>query len=74
MNSHRDTGWGAICIVALGLLLMGVAVTHHWREIAAIDGSVGPVLALLIDGPPALGLMYAGYHFARSDLEDTHVA
>ena len=54
-------------LFVVGATLFLFAVVHHAREYAAIGG-VGPMLALLLDGVPALVLAYGGYRLAGTDL------
>jgi PAS domain S-box-containing protein len=54
--------------VSFGALLFVIAVVHHATELYAIDGLVGPIVALILDGTPALGLVYAGYWLTGTDL------
>lgn len=55
-----------LTVVGIGLFLF--ALTYHVREAQALGSVVGPLLAFLLDGVPALGLAYAGYWLPRSDL------
>ncbi|RDI70544.1 sensor histidine kinase [Halopelagius longus] len=57
-------------IAALGALLFLSAVIHHSFEILRIDEFVGPIAALLVDGLPALGIVYAGYWLSKTDLTE----
>lgn len=68
MVSHPIQAKSPYFIVIFGALLSVIAVVHHVTELYAIDGLVGPVIALIIDGPPALGLAYAGYWLTGTDL------
>ncbi|WP_323675200.1 ATP-binding protein [Halorubellus sp. PRR65] len=61
---HRSTGF----VLVLGATLFLIAVAHHAREYVALGGGVGPVVALLLDGLPALALAYGGYRLAGSGL------
>lgn len=44
------------------------ALVHHTAEFYALNKLVGPLIAVLLDGLPALGLIYAGYWLAGTDL------
>ncbi|MFC7166086.1 ATP-binding protein [Halospeciosus flavus] len=59
-------------VVIGGLLLFLVAAVHHGQEIFTIGSVAGPVVALLVDGLPALGLAYAGYWLAENDSSPTN--
>lgn len=69
-----DRQWSRepVLIVGLGGTLFLIAAVHHGLEIAALDGSAGPILALALDGIPALGIVYAGYRLAGTDLAATY--
>jgi len=54
--------------VAFGSLLLVAAVAHHARELVVLDERFGPVLALLLDGAPAVVLVYAGVQLSRTEL------
>jgi len=56
-------------LVGLGATLCAVAVSHHVTEFLAIPGSGGPLLALGLDGLPALGLTVAGYRLMGTDVK-----
>ncbi len=58
----------AALLVALGVTLFGVALAWHGREIVEIGAVVGPGAALVVDGTPALALVYVGYRVDGSDL------
>lgn len=58
----------SLLIVAMGVGLAVLAVVTHVREFSALDGSIGPLIALLVDGVPALALAYAGYWLSTTDL------
>ena len=49
---------------------MLAAVTHHWREVTAIGLTVEPMVALVIDGGLAAGIVYGGWRLRRADLAD----
>ncbi|MGQ3412879.1 sensor histidine kinase [Natrinema sp. LN54] len=56
-------------IVGLGVTLFLIAVAHHTREFFVLNRGIGPVAAILLDGPLALGLVYAGYRFSDADFD-----
>jgi signal transduction histidine kinase len=58
----------SLLLVATGVGLAAVAVVTHTRELAALNGLLGPLIALAVDGVPALGLAYAGYWLSTTDL------
>jgi len=58
-------------VVALGAVLFCISVSYHAVEYLALDGSAGPLLALLLDGGPALAVVYFGYRLSESELS-TH--
>jgi signal transduction histidine kinase len=66
----RDSTWNRspVVIVGIGATLFLVAVLHHAREYAALGGGIGPPVALLLDGLPALALAYGGYRLSGTDL------
>lgn len=55
-------------VAAVGIALLLLAVGHHVTELAAVDDPVGPAVSLLLDGLPALALVYAGYRLSGTDL------
>jgi signal transduction histidine kinase len=57
-----------LLIAGFGTALFLTAVAHHASELAALDGVTGPLVAFLLDGTPALGVVYAGYRLSRADL------
>lgn len=65
----RETTWNRspTVVVAIGATLFLVAVVHHAREYAALGGGIGPPVALLLDGLPALALAYGGYRLSALD-------
>ena len=68
MNPDRTRARSPLLIVAAGTVLLVTAVAHHGREVAAVGGVAGPVLALALDGTPALALAYGGHRLSRADL------
>jgi signal transduction histidine kinase len=66
----RETTWSRSpsVILGIGATLLFVAVRHHTREYAALNGGVGPIVALLLDGLPALALAFGGYRLSDVDL------
>jgi hypothetical protein len=67
MNADRVRRRSPFVLSGVGALLFVTAIVHHVRETLVLNGLVGPALALLLDGVPALGLVYAGYQLSRSD-------
>jgi len=68
--NDRESGRTAPLVVAgLGALLLLAAVVAHARELTVLDSLAGPSIALLLDGLPALGLVYAGYWLSGTDLD-----
>ncbi|PCR90844.1 ATP-binding protein [Natrinema ejinorense] len=57
----------ALLVGAFGTALFLLAVGHHATELSTHDG-IGPILAVLLDGTPALGLVFVGYWLSASDL------
>jgi signal transduction histidine kinase len=47
--------------MGVGVSLFLFAIGHHVREYLLLEGLVGPAIALVLDGLPALGIAYAGY-------------
>lgn len=68
MNHGQQWSIDSLFISGLGVVLFLVAVVHHGLELTALNGLVGPFLALVLDGIPALGIVYAGYRLMDSDL------
>lgn len=68
MNYHRLGTLSPYLIQGFGAALFLIAVVHHGTEFYALNGLVGPLVAVLLDGLPALGLVYAGYWLAGTDL------
>jgi signal transduction histidine kinase len=58
----------SLLVSGFGSALIFIAVVHHAIEFATIDDSLGPLLAVLLDSVPALGLVYAGYWLSNTDL------
>ena len=69
MNTRRRWGIGPLAIGLAGALLAATATVHHVGEAATLGTLRGPLIALLIDGLPALALVYAGYRLQRTDLD-----
>lgn len=65
---ERQWSREAVLITAVGVALFLVAVVHHGLELAALNGLIGPILALVLDGIPALAIVYAGYRLTGTDL------
>ena len=59
---------GSLAILSLGTTLFLAAAVHHTREFYALGELLGPFLAFLLDGLPALGIVYGGWYLARTDL------
>ncbi|MFB6220299.1 MAG: ATP-binding protein, partial [Halolamina sp.] len=68
MDSRRVKKKSPQFIGVFGAVLFLVALVHHATEITSVDGFVGPLIAFLLDGFLALGLVYAGYWLAGTDL------
>jgi PAS domain S-box-containing protein len=66
--SHRLKTRSPYLIIGFGAVLFFITVVHHVSELYTIDGFVGPLVALLLDGLLALGLVYAGYWLDRTEL------
>lgn len=69
---NRQWSSESVLIIGLGSTLFLVAVVHHGLELATLNGLVGPILALALDGIPALGIAYAGYRLAGSNVSAKH--
>ncbi len=54
-------------IMLLGVGLFLLALAHHIQELFALNNSIGPAIALVLDGVPALGLLYGGYRLDQSE-------
>lgn len=61
----------SLLVVALGAVLFSISVSYHAGEFLALGGSAGPLIALLLDGGPALAVAYFGYRLAGTELS-TH--
>jgi PAS domain S-box-containing protein len=68
MLSRRAQEISPYLILSFGVALFVIAVVHHVTEVSAVDRLVGPAVALAVDGPPALGLAYAGYRLTGTGL------
>lgn len=68
MLADRLGARSPLVVVAVGAVLFLSAALQHSQEILALDGLVGPVLAFLLDGIPALGLIYGGSRLSRTGL------
>ena len=69
MDTHRVAEESPAGVLLFGGLLLFTAVFHHIDELLRLDSPVGPALALLLDGTPALALIVAGYWLWQSPLE-----
>ncbi|MFB6197496.1 MAG: ATP-binding protein, partial [Halobacteriaceae archaeon] len=68
MASHRLQAKSPYLIRGIGVVLFLISVIHHARELYALNGLVGPIIAFFLDGLPALGLVSAGYWLSGTDL------
>lgn len=68
MNGDRLRARSPAAVVGIGATLLFAATLQHTRELLRLGASTGPALAFLLDGVPALGLVYAGYRVSRTDL------
>ncbi|MFC7187548.1 ATP-binding protein [Halorubrum yunnanense] len=59
---------GHLVVSGLGTALLAAAAVHHWTELGTVSGSVGPALALALDGGFALAVIYAGRRLSRAGL------
>ena len=57
-----------LVVMFVGAVLFLSAALQHSQEIFALDGVAGPVLAFILDGIPAIALVYGGYRISRTDL------
>jgi signal transduction histidine kinase len=55
-------------IQGFGAVLFLIAVVHHGTEFYVLSQLAGPLVAILLDGLPALTLAYAGYWLSGTDL------
>lgn len=62
---------GTLVVVGLGCALLLGATIHHGTEIDSVGGSVGPLLALILDGGIAIAVIYAGRRLSRSGFSVT---
>ncbi|MFC5279817.1 ATP-binding protein [Halorubrum rubrum] len=68
---------GSAVVVGIGCSLLLVATVHHGTEIETVGGTLGPALALALDGGIALGVVYAGVRVREAGftrLEEGRVA
>lgn len=72
MEADHRWGTGPLVVSGAGLVLALSAIAHHAGEIVALGSISNPLLALTLDGVPALCLVYAGYRLDRTDLEPGH--
>jgi hypothetical protein len=68
MDYHRLREGSPYLVMTLGAALFLIAVVHHTTELYAINDIVGPLAAVVLDGLPALGLVYAGYRLVGTGL------
>lgn len=64
---RRPRAKPALLIVALGAVLFLAAAVYHGGEMLALRSVAGPLVALLLDGLPALAVVFLGYHVLRTD-------
>ena len=57
-------------IIGVGALLFVAAVIHHVTELLLLETVVGPIAALVLDVPAAIGLSYAGYWLSTTTLDE----
>jgi signal transduction histidine kinase len=62
---------GPAVVVALGAALFAVGTWNFLRELASLTAASGPVAAYLLDGLPALGIVYLGVWLSRSGFSST---
>jgi signal transduction histidine kinase len=67
MDRHRLWAQSPLFIIGLGVGLFFIAVGHHTRELLALNRAIGPIVALVLDGLPALGLIYGGYWLSQTE-------
>ena len=63
---HRPRGH--LVVSGLGTALLAAAAAHHWIELGGVSDSLGPALALALDGGLALAVIYAGRRLSRAGL------
>ncbi len=68
MDYHRLQEESPYLIMALGAALFLIGAVHHTAELYATGTVVGPLAAVVLDGLPALGLVYAGYRLVGTGL------
>jgi signal transduction histidine kinase len=69
MDVNRRLGVGPLAVATTGGVLVVTALVHHAAEATAIGSLRGPAIALLVDGVPAVALVYAGYRLGQTDLD-----
>jgi signal transduction histidine kinase len=72
MDESRVWERSPLLIVTLGLALFSIAVVHHVSELLSLDEVLGPMIALMLDGIPALGIAYGGYRFSQIESTPDH--
>lgn len=68
MQYQRLKNLSPYLIQGFGAVLLLIAVVHHGTEFYALSHPAGPLVAILLDGLPALALVYAGYWISGTDL------
>lgn len=68
MISHRLQAKSPHIIGGFGVILFLIGVIHHSTEISTLDQLVGPLIAGLLDGALALGVVYTGYRLGETGL------
>lgn len=58
-------------VILFGAVLFLAALGWHVREAALLEAVIGPRLALVVDGVPALAVVYPGYRVSNSELSRT---
>jgi hypothetical protein len=71
MPSSRLRSNAAVLIAGIGVVLFVAAVVHHATELLVLETAIGPVAALALDVPGAVGLIYAGYWLSKTDLSQS---
>ncbi|SDD82227.1 ATP-binding protein [Natrinema hispanicum] len=61
MDQRQMREQSPFLLMAFGAILFLIAGVHYAHEILVLNTLIGPLVALLLDGVPALGLIYAGY-------------